>query len=91
MIFHECIENTISSVFLTFYTGGECNLAVSTSICGRVDDVLLSTPSISSCKLDESSSRLEEPENTANTFQDFDDEKPDLLQMIVDDEIKQFL
>jgi len=67
------------------FLGAEVHSVSSTSICGRVDDVLLSTPSSSS------TSRVEESTPNITSFQDFDDDKPDLLQLIVDDEIKQFL
>ena len=69
-----------------YFLGNEArSTAVSNpSICGRVDDVLLSTPS-------QSTSGLNTSATTTTTFQDFEDDKPDLLQLIVDDEIKQFL
>jgi len=53
------------------------------SICGRVDDVLLSTPSSSSTLMASTGSTLLQQDNVAD--------KPDLLQLIVDEEeIKQF-
>ena len=56
------------------------------NICGRIDDVLLS-----SCDLVNHTEAGSEPTTVAqNTFAE-DEDKPDLLQMIVDDEIKQFL
>ena len=63
--------------------GNENRSSISSSICGRVDDVLLSTPSSSnSALLDFNQTTLPELDNA--------EDKPDLLQLIVDEEIKQF-
>ena len=63
--------------------GIESRSSISSSICGRVDDVLLSTPSSSnSALLDFNQTTLPELDNA--------EDKPDLLQLIVDEEIKQF-
>ena len=68
---------------LPFILENECRSSSIVSICGRVDDVLLSTPSSSSTLMASTGSTLLQQDNVAD--------KPDLLQLIVDEEeIKQF-